>query len=201
MTQQKKLPTLAEIHGDIDLARDKDQLKKILNQPPPEKWLRNHPLAKVKNDQGQTVAARYMPVDKTEYLLDTIFQDWKIEVLREGVMFQSVYCTVRLHYLNPMTQEWMFHDGVGAKSVQVNQGASASDLGQIKDAAVQMALPAAKSFAIKDAADHLGKIFGRDINRQYTADFTGAYEFAPEPKQETSQNKISTKPNNLFDQL
>jgi hypothetical protein len=29
-----------------------------------------------------------------------------------------------------------------------------------------MALPMAKSYAIKDACDHFGKLFGRDLNRK-----------------------------------
>jgi ABC-type transporter lipoprotein component MlaA len=34
-----------------------------------------------------------------------------------------------------------------------------------------MALPIAKTFAIKDATGHLGKIFGRDLNRKDTIPF------------------------------
>lgn len=33
---------------------------------------------------------------------------------------------------------------------------------------VQKALPAAKAYAIKDAAEEFGKIFGRDLNRKDT---------------------------------
>jgi hypothetical protein len=34
-----------------------------------------------------------------------------------------------------------------------------------------MALPMAKSYAIKDACDHFGKLFGRDLNRKETMGF------------------------------
>lgn len=173
--EQSKLPSLAELHHDPQSAFKNDQLKTLLNQPPHASWLKKHPLAKSKDSQGNTVPSEYIPIDKIEFMLDRIFQEWKIEVLQAVVMFQSIAVTIRLHYKNPVTNEWQFHDGVGAKSVQVNQGSSAADLSAIKDAAVQMALPSAKSYAIKDAAEHLGSLFGRDLNRRDTVMFAGAY--------------------------
>jgi hypothetical protein len=38
-----------------------------------------------------------------------------------------------------------------------------------------MALPSAKSYAIKDAAEHFGAIFGRDLNRKDIIQFSGAH--------------------------
>lgn len=181
-TNSKPLPTLAELHGDPQAAFKNDQFKTLLNQPPSASWLKKHPLAKAKDNNGQTVPSEYIPIDKIEFMLDRIFQEWKIEVLQAVVMFQSIAVTVRLHYKNPVTGEWSFHDGVGAKSVQTNQGASAADLSAIKDAAVQMALPSAKSYAIKDAAEHLGSLFGRDLNRRDTIMFAGAYDTTPQPQ-------------------
>lgn len=169
------LPSLAQLHEDPQQAFKNDSLKLLLNQPPHDSWLKDHPHAKTKNNLNQTVAAKYLPIDKVEYLLDYIFQQWKIEVLKAEAMFQSISVTVRVHYLNPVTREWMYHDGVGASPVQTDAGKSAADLGAIKSAGVQMALPAAKSYAIKDACEHLGKLFGRDVNRRDTIAFAGAY--------------------------
>lgn len=175
MADAKNLPTLSELHHDIAEAFKNDKFKLLMNQPPHETWIKKHPLAKVKNDEGKNVPARYLPIDKVELLLDRIFQMWRIEVLREYTMFNSIGVTVRVHYLHPVTGTWEFHDGVGAKSVQTDAGATAADLGAIKDAAVQMALPSAKSYAIKDACDHLGKLFGKDLNRANTKNFIGSY--------------------------
>ena len=183
--QKGALPTLAELHQDVQTAFKNDQFKLLLNQPPAAAWLKKHPLATTENNQGQKVPSEYLPIDKVEFMLDRIFQEWKIEVLSASVMFQSIAVTVRLHYKNPVTGEWAFHDGVGAKSVQTNKGASAADLSAIKDAAVQMALPSAKSYAIKDAAEHLGAIFGRDLNRRDTIMFAGAY--GPEQPEQPQQ--------------
>lgn len=182
MSEEKNLPTLAELHQDIGEAKQIDKLNKLLNQPPHSKWVKKHPLAKTKNDKGETVPASYIPIDKIEHMLTYIFQEWHVEVIREGVMFNAVYVTVRLHLKNPLTGKWFYQDGVGAKSVQTDSGTSAASLANIKDAAVMMALPSAKSYAIKDAAEHLGKLFGRDLNRRNSVEFEGAYEHADEVK-------------------
>jgi len=167
--------TLSELHCNPAEAFKNDQLNSILNSPPHASWIKKHPLAKVKNDAGEQVPSEYIPIDKVEFLLLRIFQRIKVEVLSTTTMFNSVAVTVRLHYLNPIDNEWYFHDGVGACSVQTDAGKSAADLGAIKSAGVQIALPAAKSYALKDAAEHLGKLFGKDLNRRNTIDFVGGY--------------------------
>src|SRR4051812_35339726 len=108
-----RLPTLAELHHDPLTAFKNDQLNLLLNQPVPAKWLKDHPTAKKKNEAGQTVPMQYIAIDRIEFLLTRIFQEWRVEVLREYVMFQSIGVTVRLHVRNPVTGEWFFHDGVG----------------------------------------------------------------------------------------
>lgn len=175
MTKVKNLPTLAELSGDVEKAFANDQFNLLVNQAPPDKWLKKHPLAKKKNAQGSYEPCLYLPIDKVEFLLRRIFQRYRIEVKDTKVMFQSVTVTVRVHYLNPVNLEWDFHDGVGAVGVQTDKGASAADLSAIKPDAVMKALPAAKSYAIKDACDHIGKLFGCDIGRDDTLEFTPGY--------------------------
>lgn len=147
-------------------------------------------MAKAKNDQGQTVPAEYMPIDKVEFLLDYIFQQWKVEVLSVQALFNSITVTVRLHFLNPVTGEWAYHDGIGAAAVQVDKGMQAGDLSAIKSSAVQMAAPSAKSYAIKDAAEHLGKLFGRDLNRKDAIMFVGAYSQEAAPAQQAAPVQV-----------
>lgn len=185
--EKKQLPKLVELHATPEVAFKNDQLKLLLNQPVHAKWIRKHPLATTKDEMGKTVPAKYIPIDKIEFLLDRIFQEWRIEVLREGVMFNSVYVTIRLHYKNPINNEWSYHDGVGAKDMQKDSGTDLS-MSTIKASAVMMALPSAKSFAIKDAAEHLGELFGRNLNRNHTLAFAGAY--TPSEEQKESQETI-----------
>lgn len=133
-----------------------DKFNVLLNQPPPAKWIK-------KNKYANNAA--YLPIDKVEYLLKKIFKRYKVEVLRENTMFNAVYVAIRLHYFNPVLNEWEWQDGVGASQISTESGASPADLSKIKNLAVEQALPKAKSNATKDAAHNIGRIFGADLNR------------------------------------
>jgi hypothetical protein len=162
---QNKLPTLAQIYeesGSLDKAFQADQLNHILSQSPPDTWVKRHPFAK---------DVRYIPIEKVEYLLKRIFKRYRIEVINYSQLFNSVSCHVRVHYVNPTNGEWDYQDGVGAVGVQVDKGAQASDLTSIKQDAVMKALPAAKSYAIKDACENLGAVFGANLNRKDVVEF------------------------------
>jgi len=162
------LPSLADLHGDLQAAFKNDQLNTLLNQPPHASWLKQFPAV-------MGIKGEYLPIDKVEFLLTRIFQQWRVEILNVGVAFQSVWVSVRLHVLNPITGQWMSHDGIGAAPVQTDAGKSAADLGAIKSRAVQIGMPIAKSGAIKDAAEHFGALFGRDLNRKDIVQFAGTY--------------------------
>jgi len=163
---KSKLPTLQELHHDELTAFKNDQFNLLLNQPVPEAWVKDHPFAK---------NVKYLPIDKVEFLLTRIFQQWKIEVINYSALFNSVSVHIRLHLLHPLTGEWFYHDGLGAVGVQTDKGASASDISAIKQDAIMKALPAAESYAIKDAAEKLGIFFGKNLNRKDTVGFSGAY--------------------------
>jgi hypothetical protein len=164
-TNKPQLPTLEELQHDAEVAFKNDQLNYLLNQKPPDTWLKSHPYVSVKDDAGKSVPLKYMPIEKTEFLLTKIFQRWSVQVINTGVMFQSVYVHVRLTVRNPIDGEEISHDGLGAAPIQTDAGASAADLSKIKNSAVMMALPSAESYAIKDAAEKFGRLFGKDLNR------------------------------------
>ncbi len=159
--ENRNLPTIQELYaGDLVGLERQNALNVLLNQPPKKEWLKEHPIAKDKD--GNPVI--YIPIERVEYLLTRIFVEWWPEVLREGQIANSVYCTVRVHYRNVDGQmKWL--DGVGAAPLQTKKEAGPADWMNIKSAAVQIGLPAAKSYAIKDAVEPLGKLFGKDLNR------------------------------------
>lgn len=164
------LPTIKDLVSDLEGYRKMDDLNVLLNQEPPKNWIKEHPFIKteVTNDKGQKVKVpyKYLPIDKVEYLLRKIFKLYRIEVLREGVMFNAVYTTVRVWYKDLITGEWMYHDGVGASQLQTQRGTGPGDLSNINNGAVMMALPLSKTLAIKDACDMFGNLFGANLNRQ-----------------------------------
>lgn len=180
------LPTLQELYSDTEEMVKSDALQVILNSQPPANWVKTHPF--IKN-------YKYLPIDKVEYLLKRIFKRYRIEVLREGTSFNGVYVVVRINYMNPISGEWDFHDGVGACQLQTASGKSAADLANINNGALQMAFPIAKTIAIKDAADHFGTTFGSDLNRKDTIRFASDNKLiaVAESKEEQRMQKLIEK--------
>jgi hypothetical protein len=164
MSENKtKLPTIAQLYEDnLEVAFKNDQFNQLLNLQPKADWIKENKYA------GNS---KYIPIGVVETLLQKLFKKVKIEVLREGVMFNAISVTVRVHYWDGISNEWNFHDGVGAAQLQTKQGSSPADLANINNNAVMMALPMAKSYAIKDACEHIGRLFGRDLNRKDYMEF------------------------------
>lgn len=159
MSDKKNLPVLKDLVNDVTLYEKTDELNFLLNQEPPAKWVKEHPFIR---------GHKYIPIDKVEYLMRKIFKKYRIEILREGTSFNGVYVCVRVHYLNPVSNDWDYHDGIGAIHLQVKSGKSPADLSNINNGALSMAYPLAKTLAIKDACDMFGKLFGSDLNRRET---------------------------------
>lgn len=157
------LPTIAELTADVETAFKNDQFNLLVNQQPPEKWVKTHPYIK-----GHT----YVPIDKIELMLKKLFKLYRVEITNQGVAFNGVWVTVRVHYLHPVSNSWEFTDGIGASQMQTAKGTSPSDLININNGALSMAMPLAKTLAVKDACHHIGRIFGADLNRRDVADFT-----------------------------
>lgn len=165
MTSAKDLIQIIDENRLVEVS-NKDKLREVLNKQPAPAWVKKHPL----NDKVD-----YLPIDKVETMLDAIFQEWRVEIKQVFQLAQSICAIVRLHYLNPATGQWTYHDGTGAVPLKTDKGFSAADLSHIKSDAVSTGAPAAVSFAIKDAADHIGKLFGRDLNRKDTVVMPSLY--------------------------
>ena len=166
------------VSGDLDLKGQQNDLNKLLNCEPPKAWLKAHPFAK---------GVKYMPIERVEYMLTKIFIRWSVEVKSVQLMANAVVVTVRLYYQDVLTDKTLFQDGVGGAPLQTDKGAGAVDFNAIKSDAVMKAAPAAESFAVKDAAEKIGKLFGRDLNR---ADQILYDELAKLPEKETKHDQI-----------
>lgn len=163
MSQLTKLPTFNELITETEQSLKENALMVLLNQEPPKSWLISHPMIKGYN---------YLPIEKVEYLLTRIYTKWSVEVKSVQIIANSVCVTIRLYVTNPLTGEIEWQDGIGAAPVQTDKGSGATDWNSVKTDGVQKAAPAAESYAIKDAAEKFGKIFGRDVSRKTTMDYT-----------------------------
>jgi hypothetical protein len=154
------LPTLAQITS-LERVGDIDKLTELLNSNPPKEWIKKNKYA------GNS---SYIPIDKIEYLLKTLIKRYKIEITGQGTAFNGVWTTVRVHYVDMISGEWAYHDGIGSEAIQTKAGTSASDLINITQGAISIAFPKAKTAAIKDACHHFGRLFGSDLNRESESD-------------------------------
>jgi hypothetical protein len=165
------LPTFQDLIAD---SKNEETLKAnalmvLLNQPPDKSWLVPHPM--INN-------YLYLPIEKVEYLLSKIFVRWWVDIKEVTTLANSVVVIVRLYAINPITGETEFNDGVGAAPIQTDKGQGACDWNYVKADGVQKAAPAAESYAIKDAAEKWGKIFGKDINRKHQSDYSDLLDSA-----------------------
>lgn len=153
---KRNLPTIQELYSDKLILSKQNDLNLLLNQEPKNDWLKDHPMIK---------KVKYIPIQRIEWLLTNLFIQWKVDIIDFKLIANSVAVQVRLYYKNPITNDWESTDGVGAAPLQTDSGAGATEFDKIKNDAVMKALPAAESYAVKDAAEKLGKIFGKDMNR------------------------------------
>ena len=166
------LPKLEDLYGDVELASKHNDLNKLLNSLPKPEWIKVHPIA---------TGVKYLPIERVEYLLTTIYTKWRKEIKSVQVVANSIVVTLRLWVLDPVTGDWDWQEGIGAAPIRVNKGAKATDFGEVQSSAVQTGAPAAESYALKDAAEGFGKIFGKDLNRKDEINY--------EPMQESKFNK------------
>lgn len=127
-----------------------------MDVPPLRRWLKSN-----RASQG----AKYLPIRRIEALLRTYFGAYQIEFANDPqLIVNSVVVSVHLKVFHPVLKEWLSYAGIGAVALQLDKGASASDVDKIKRMALHKNAPAALSFAVNNAAKKIGRIFGSDIN-------------------------------------
>lgn len=156
-SKPRPLAKLDELYANMELASKHNELNRLLNCNPKIEWVKEHPMY---------AGVKYIPVSIIEYLLTSIFIKWRVEVKETKLIANSVQVTVRLWVLDPVSFEWDWQEGIGAAPVKTKKGAAATDFAQILDSSVMTAAPSAESYAVKDAAEKFGKLFGKDLNRK-----------------------------------
>ena len=164
---EKKTFSLAQICTDLGLKENIESFNQLLSKKPKQEWIKTHPMTK----------QLYIPIAVHEKLLRVIFQQYNIEIREVKPIFNSIVVSVRVHYLHPITNTWMFHDGVGAVGAQTKKDTKPSDMSEILSDAVMKGAPAAESYAIKDACEKFGSLFGADINRKDVVNIDSPYDY------------------------
>lgn len=147
--------------------KEQSQFLKLVNIQPKAEWIKTHPMAS---------NVKYIPIGIIETMMQRIFWQVKIEIKDFKQLANSVCVSVRVHYLNPVTGEWEYQDWIGASPIQIKKDStSAVDFGMMQTNAIQLALPSAESYAIKDACEHIWALFWRDLNRKEFMEYSDIY--------------------------
>ena len=157
---------LTDLIANPELNKRIAEFQNKINQQPPDDWLRQHPF--IKN-------YLYLPIARVEFLLRSIFQRWEWKVVDFRIVANAIAVHGTLRVLDPITNEWLSYDGLGAVDIQLKAGSNATDFTQITANAIMKNLPAAESYALKDAAEKIGTIFGGDLNRKDEINFQSPY--------------------------
>jgi hypothetical protein len=180
--EKRNLPALNDLYNDQDLAIKNNELNILLNQQPNPKWIKVHPFVK---------ELKYIPIERVEWLLTTIFTKWWVEILDSKLMGNSVVVTIRLFVLDPVEGVILHQDGIGASPLQTDKDAGAIEFNKLKTGAVMMAAPAAESYALKDAAEKFGRLFGKDISRKSQVSYENLENKFP-VKEDNFENEPNT---------
>ena len=166
--------TLEKLYSGVGFINDIENLDEILSSEPKKEWVREHP---------QIKGFMYLPIERVEFLLNRLFSNIKIEIRSVISADNRAVVTVRVNYA-----ESMFHDGIGAAQISKTQPA-------------EMAFPLAKTLAMKDACDALGKIFGKDLNRKEVSIVTTPKTIDESSAKFLNEVTIRVKNTNLLEDL
>tara|TARA_R110000868_G_scaffold411642_1_gene706643 strand:- start:5214 stop:5741 length:528 start_codon:yes stop_codon:yes gene_type:complete len=166
MNQITKKPSIQDLVVSPDIKSNIGKFQDLINQTPKAEWVKDHPF--IKN-------YKYIPIERVEFLLRSIFQQWEWKVNDFKVIANAICVHGTLRVLHPVTDEWLSYDGLGAVDIQTSKGSNPTDFNSIVPNALQKNLPAAETYALKDAAEKLGEIFGGSLNRKDEIHFRSPY--------------------------
>jgi hypothetical protein len=131
-------------------------LTKLNGNPSPES------IDKTPDGKASTILISHI-----EMLLDEYFFGlWETENFKWSVVANEVVGSIDLCFYHPTAGIRMRRTGAAAIQIMVDKGANPLDVNAKKSNALDMGFPKLKAECIKNAANSLGKLFGRDLNRK-----------------------------------
>jgi len=165
--QNGELSTLLE-DFKVDNFSAVKKLNDYLNREPKKEWVQVNKFSD---------NAKYLPIRIVENLLRSFFGVYQVEIVGQPLIIgNSVVVSVHLKVYHPILKEWLTYAGVGAVPIELEKGASPLQFEQIKAKALHKNIPAAKSFAVSNAAKSIGRIFGSDLNNDEISTVYNVYQ-------------------------
>ena len=112
--------------------------------------------------------AQTLPISFVEMTLDEMFLgQWELSEVNYSQIFNEVVGTGILTVWHPVTNRPIKRAGFASVVITQDKDALVSDFNMTKNKnALDLSFPKLKAEIVKNAAQSLGKIFGRDINRK-----------------------------------
>jgi len=148
-------------------------LQKLSKQPPKEEIRQNK----------QANNADYLPISFIENKLDEIFMGlWSNKNFTSRQIANELVGQIEIEFFHPTAKVWLTRTGVAAVPIQFKSGSDITDItNKIKNTLVKD-YPHLKSECIKNAAKSIGKMFGRDLNREYVDTYSPEYIVPQDPE-------------------
>ena len=139
----------------------------------------------------------FLPIGVIEKQLDILYGvgNW-VWRLRDGEprqILNSMVATGDICVWNERRQEFVpYMSGTGAQPLQSDKGKKVA-LDSLKNNAIQLAAPSASSYALSNAAQRIGRVFGRSLNGRLddTLDMTEDEKAKFNAEKEAKQAEIS----------
>lgn len=141
----------------------------LINTAPPKKEVKIN---------SQANNSQYLPISFVENKLDEVFSGlWQIKNFRWQVIANEIVGSIELGVYHPILKEWIWREGAGATIIQQlsKQKGGTGDITNIGDKIKNTLVkdfPHLKAECLKNAAKSLGKMFGRDLNREFEDSYT-----------------------------
>lgn len=145
--------------------------------------------------------SKYLPISFVQMKLDEIFFGlWETEIQHVQVVANEIigYGTLRVYH--PIAKTWIKRSGSAAVMIQQvsKEKGGSGDITNIRDKIKNTLVkdfPHLEAEIIKSAARKFGKMFGRDLNREFADDYTPFSEdLAEEPGLNEELDKLSDHP-------
>lgn len=129
----------------------------MLSRKPPAKSIHKSPSGNA-----------YMPISYIEATLDRVFgpMGWQHRNFRHETVLNEVVGSIELWVRDPESREWICRIGAASQSIQMRKDTDFTDPRNKIPNALEKGFPSLKSKCISNAADSLGKVFGRDAGRK-----------------------------------
>lgn len=137
--------------------------------------------------------ASTLPISFIEMTLDELyFGQWGTENFSWNVIANEVVGKIDLVVTHPVTGRAIRRTGSASIQIMVDKGTNPLDVANKKANALDMGFPKLKAECLKNAAQSLGKIFGRDINRRKSDTFKPSLRPISKEAMEAAKERIAS---------